>query len=433
MSLYYKRKNQQNRTGLSTLRLADELIPRETPLNIIKNFPWTLTPKNSLALNETPYIKLKEYYLLDGALNQLLQAYNQSISLTDSQGNRAVFGGALDIAGLLANPASLIGQARQSNRVYEGVYNLTDPTGFEYIFPYFENPTNIQNNWAAKSSYEAMLQLQRTLAQVEATLIYYNLAPINAPAAAAAGLAGYTGTPAGMEQWLNDMTTLLAGGYDASGQLDPRALTPLTVELAAKGGERLPYLGQFAQRVRQTMVDLNIFQVDVDRTMEQLNIALRSATGNIGSDPVLDKPHIWNSSQPRVFNISFPLYNIVPTTDDNWSNLLSRNWQLCYTLTYQNLYNKRNLFTGIPPVFYEVEVPGVYYTKAGYVNSLTILNIGNTRQVRLPVKDDGGIMTVNMPDAYIVNMSVIDFFMPSRNFLDTINNPTRRNIIRSSS
>lgn len=427
MSLYFKKQNQQSKTGLSTLRLADELVPREAPIDVIKKFPWTLTPPSSPALDETPYIKLKEYYILEGALNQLLLAYNQYIDPTSTTGTL------LDTGSILLNPNSLIGQGVDSTRVYEGLYNLDNPSGFEYIMPYFENPTNIQNNWTAKSSYEAMLQLQRVLAQVEATIAYYNVNPAAATAALSQGYGNVFTTGATLQEqtdrWLNDMTNLL-GGDTPTGNM----FSPLAIEAAAKGLERTPVLGgEWWQRARQAMIDLNIFQVDLDRTMEQINIALKSATGNIGQDPVLDKPHIWNSSQPRVFNITFPLYNINATEQNDWEKSLTRNWQLCYALTYQNLYNKRNLFTGLPPVFYEVEVPGVYYTKAAYVNNLTILNIGNIRQMRLPVGENNSTITVNMPDAYVVNMSIVDFFMPSRNFLDTINNPSRRNTIRKPS
>ena len=43
--------------------LAPRLIPNTSTIDIINSFPWTLTPQTSLALQETPYIKLTEYYL----------------------------------------------------------------------------------------------------------------------------------------------------------------------------------------------------------------------------------------------------------------------------------------------------------------------------------------------------------------------------------
>jgi hypothetical protein len=155
--------------------------------------------------------------------------------------------------------------------------------------------------------------------------------------------------------------------------------------------------------------------------------------GNLQGDPVIDKPLIWTTSQPRNFVISFPLFNTDVFGDINAEKTITRNWELCYLLAYQNLYNKKNLYKGTPPVFYEIEVPGIHYTKAGYVNDLKILNIGNIRLLDLPIGSNGERRSVNVPDAYFVTMSLIDFFMPSKNFLDTINNPTARSRVKRSS
>jgi hypothetical protein len=384
-------------------------------MNVVENFPWTHT-KSNIALKQTPYIELTEYYLLDSAVNQMLKAYNQTIS---SSTLRAI----TDAAGLL-NPNSLLGQT-DNNLLYENLYDHNNPTGFSYRFPYFENPSNTQNNWVARSSYDFMIQLQRVLAEVEAQTQYLQMGP------------------QGSDLYLKGMDELLKGNItdpaalnvlirEAAARTLERSTTPITIP-GTKGnpkGEIIP-LGEFAQRIRKMLIDLNVLQVDYTRTMEQLNIALQSGIGNIGSDPVLDKPHIWSSSQPRVFNISFPLFNTHPAKEDNPNETIARNWELCYLLTYQNLYNKRNLFTGIPPVFYKVDVPGIYFTKAAYVSNITILNVGNIRNMFLPVGNSvagttGNFMSVNVPDAYFVNMTLVDFFMPSRNFLDSINDSGKR-------
>jgi hypothetical protein len=49
--------------------LAPRLIPNTPSVDIINSFPWTLTPQTSLALQETPYIKLTEYYLEESFIN----------------------------------------------------------------------------------------------------------------------------------------------------------------------------------------------------------------------------------------------------------------------------------------------------------------------------------------------------------------------------
>ena len=66
--------------GQGFKNLAPRLIPNTSTVDIINSFPWTLTPQTSLALQETPYIKLTEYYLEESFINQTFQAYGIRIS-----------------------------------------------------------------------------------------------------------------------------------------------------------------------------------------------------------------------------------------------------------------------------------------------------------------------------------------------------------------
>jgi hypothetical protein len=169
--------------------------------------------------------------------------------------------------------------------------------------------------------------------------------------------------------------------------------------------------------------------LELSKFLETAQIGFESPIANM-QDPAIDKPHIWSTTVPRSFNITFPLYNIISQPESTaWYSNIIKNWELCHLLTYQNLYNKRNLFTGIPPVFYEIDIPGVHYSKAGYVNNLQILNVGNIRKLTLPL--EGGNKDVNVPDAYIVNMAVTDFFIPSKNFMSSLCQRSKGNLTRS--
>ena len=165
-------------------------------------------------------------------------------------------------------------------------------------------------------------------------------------------------------------------------------------------------------------------QAKITAKMAQLNLGLSSPVARTqGSDPALDVPKIWSTTAPYTFNISFPLFNILNESD------IILNWELCHLLSYQNLFNKRNLFTGIPPVFYKIEIPGVYFSKAGYVSSLSIKNIGNIHNIPLTI--DGKVTNVNIPDAYHIDMTITDFFIPSKNFLDTVTSKDKSKITSS--
>jgi hypothetical protein len=78
--------------------------------------------------------------------------------------------------------------------------------------------------------------------------------------------------------------------------------------------------------------------------------------------------------------------------------------------------NKRNFYTAIPPVFYEVEIPGVHYCKASYMSNLKIENIGNIRKLKLAINGTNNI-DVNVPDAYLVSVTMTDLLTPSKNLL----------------
>ena len=61
-----------------------------------------------------------------------------------------------------------------------------------------------------------------------------------------------------------------------------------------------------------------------------------------------------------------------------------RNWHLAFMLTYQNLPNRTSKVFLEPPVIYEVEVPGTFYSPFAYIESLRIINRGATRVMKIP-------------------------------------------------
>ena len=71
--------------------------------------------------------------------------------------------------------------------------------------------------------------------------------------------------------------------------------------------------------------------------------------------------------------------------------------------------------TAYPPVFYTVDIKGQYSSIGSYVSNLKISNVGNIRRMKLE-----GLQEVNVPDAYLVTMTLQDMVMPSRNLLNRI-------------
>jgi hypothetical protein len=114
----------------------------------------------------------------------------------------------------------------------------------------------------------------------------------------------------------------------------------------------------------------------------------------------VDQPLTWNTSTQKTFNITFPLFN-------NYGDPF-KNWKLIWDLTYANSFNKATAITSEPPYFYEVEIPNQYFTPAAYVSNLTVKNLGNQRVI------SGYII----PDAWLVSLTLVDFFVPSKNLME---------------
>lgn len=153
--------------------------------------------------------------------------------------------------------------------------------------------------------------------------------------------------------------------------------------------------------------------------------ALAAAYPKIG---IMDRPKLWSSHEFRTIEIKFPLFNTVGPSD--WI----KNRDLCWQLVNQNLFAKRDFITGIPPVYYEILIPGQHYSYAASVTNLTIYNRGNMRTLL----DKSGGPTI-VPDVYEVNITLQDLVMPSQNLFQSIKQKQKditinnlKNVARSS-
>ena len=129
---------------------------------------------------------------------------------------------------------------------------------------------------------------------------------------------------------------------------------------------------------------------------------------------IMDRPKMWPGHATRTTEIKFSLFNTVNA--DDWK----QNRDLCVLLINQNLYNKRDAITSIPPVFYEIMVPGQHYSYASCVTNITISNRGNMR----PMHHEGAKGKLNkmiVPDAYEVSIQLTDMVIPSKNMFQHIN------------
>jgi hypothetical protein len=343
--------------------LGDELTPKLSEINIVNDFSWTLTPTNSIARKEAPFIILREFLQLDTQLNQCLQPYGRSPvgpqGLPTPSNPGGIFGAADTLNSLFQSGASPV-DLNNVNELYKGLFDHKISTDFIYKLPFFTTEYfSIQNNWSGVDALDQIVKLQSM------------------------GL----GLGRGIFNFLTRRRNEQSTSSDDSD--------------ATKGD----YLLKLPQTLRQ---------------FELFN--LRSSSPTVG---LMDPPHTWNSTNNRQYTFSFPLYNIDYTSAIKTTDIIIKNWEFCYLITYQNLINKGNFYTAIPPVFYEVLIPGIHYCKASYMSDINIENIGNIRRMKLDINGYSKV-DVNVPDGYYITITLTDLLMPSKNLLNAATNTQLR-------
>jgi len=340
-----------NRTNITTIpvgytpgKLARELKPVTpgVPIDVIRDFPWTLTPLNDKTVANVPVIYLNEYYQIESQLNQSLLPYGKDIPKLES--NATGFQGLINTVGSLAN---FINVNNNTPYLYEGLFDHLHP-GFKYTFPNFSKTFyDIGNTWERTDILDTLLDLSEQI-----------------------------------------------GGLGQKG----------LASTAQSGAKKLKVAGDLIDIINKLPRQL--------KNLELFNLA--SSNPTVG---LMDPPSIWQSTDKRTITFEFPLYNINVFKNNTSNDTIIKNWELCYLLTYQNLVNKKNFYTGIPPVFYEVIIPGVHYCKASYMSNINISNVGNIRNLILDINGNTGV-SVNVPDAYMISITLTDLLMPSKNLLN---------------
>jgi hypothetical protein len=217
-------------------------------------------------------------------------------------------------------------------------------------------------------------------------------------------------------------------GFAEQKQTDTTAKNPWLKEMPAYSGlcdwsnksgftYIFPYFGDTNNEVTSTWTSLDIADKiknaasfigaggAVDAAFQIAQLGLEVNYPRVG---VMDRPKLWESSTPRNLNIKFPLFNTRHHDD------IQYNWELCFLLLYQNMFNKHSFVTAIPPVFYTAYIPGQYFTIAAYVSDLKIYNRGNMRMINI----NG--MWRNIPDVYEIDMTLTDMIMPSQNMMQAL-------------
>ena len=93
----------------------------------------------------------------------------------------------------------------------------------------------------------------------------------------------------------------------------------------------------------------------------------------------IERPKMYSYEGGETKTFKFTLANTNHVDD------IAKNWQLIFMLLYQQLPNKISKVLLEPPVIYEVEIPGVFYTPFAYIQTVNVANKGAIRKMKVPV------------------------------------------------
>ena len=112
-------------------------------------------------------------------------------------------------------------------------------------------------------------------------------------------------------------------------------------------------------------------------------------------------------------NLTFYLFNTINIDS------IKKNWEFLFTLTYQNLPNRRSINLLDPPCVYNVTVPGYKNFPVAVIEKLTITNEGTTRLININSgevvtnRDDPDVKII--PEAFKVVLTIRSLFTPTQN------------------
>jgi hypothetical protein len=115
------------------------------------------------------------------------------------------------------------------------------------------------------------------------------------------------------------------------------------------------------------------------------------------------------------FETTFQLFN---TLSDYPMQTITDNFKLLYALQHNNMPDKLSYATMMPPVLYQMEIPGIRYSPAVYIKNLVVENIGQVNQHEITAF--GNTFLANIPDAWSVQMTFSEMLPESRNLFKQV-------------
>lgn len=104
----------------------------------------------------------------------------------------------------------------------------------------------------------------------------------------------------------------------------------------------------------------------------------------LGAHVERPKQYSYGADSPSI-NIKLELINTQSQED------VIKNWHFIFLLLYQNLPNKTSKLLLEPPVIYEAEIPGTFYSPFAYISDIKVTALGATRLMKVPYYIDNSL------------------------------------------
>lgn len=179
---------------------------------------------------------------------------------------------------------------------------------------------------------------------------------------------------------------------------------------------RLPYFNEYHHAVQQSW---GAGQGPIGEKMQQAYNFMETAAKVVLPQAGILTPQSYEGSTPATFSFSFFLINTVHGSGDDVVSNVIKNKKFLEQFIHDNLHAMNGYLAITPPLIYEVFIPGVRWSPAATVSSLTVNNKGTLNQ------NHGNILpgmpkNYIYPDAWEVTVGITELIAESQQIYDEV-------------
>ena len=359
---------------LDGLESSSEMIEPIAPgqyINIVKDFKWTKTSRNSEGRNNTPTVEFEEYYVMEPAFWTNLKTVTEV----------------------------LIGQAQQGLQTGETLLNQAWELAFGEQAP--ESVTSVLTGGAGEVGKFKGVLSKKSPFNID------NTSNLDLPTGGPAYLKAYEDTYGVRNTKFKYKLPYLEDNYKSVS--NDWGDGTQTLQKIPGAGTGLDFINTL-QSVMSPGVGIDYtksFNYDTTPPSHKIRFFL---------DNTKDSEYTGSASS------GLETFTGVRGTDVT-SNY-ETNWRFIFLLLYQNLPNRVNKSAIHPPVIYRAKLPGVFSYRWCFLNNININMVGVRKSKKINIFETGGPSDVVIPEGYEVELSLQSLLPESQNlYYDSIANP----------